>query len=85
MKNMLKKIKEWFTSSKEKYEMNNMLHDIEDKDRSSSAASNMKTNDFLRLLNINLVKFNYTTTLYTKVLIILSVVLIVLAIIQIFK
>ena len=62
------------------------LGEIENAEKNSSAASNMKTNDFLRMLNNNIVKLNYSTTLYSKCLLILTFALVFLtAILCIFR
>lgn len=71
-------------------EMQNSINEISSADiksyeKASVPASANKTNALLVLLNINIVKLNYSTAVYSKCLLILTFILTILTIVLLLK
>lgn len=66
------------------YEMRTLLSRIEEVNRNNpTGSSNEKTNDFLQLLNENIIKLNHSTAVYSKCMLILTFFLTVISIVSI--
>jgi len=66
-------------------EMEGSLRAINEASKDNPESSPVKTNNFLRLLNVNIVKLSYATTLYSKCLLLLTFFLFILTVVMLFR